>query len=904
MYSQPLRIRSPPNRPSDRKPSSSWFGSRPIASAGSTGGAAAEGGGGRGAGGAGGASPRDSAAAGGNPKSPLSRGGRLSAGSRLPRSKISLSDDECSSFESPPARSPSSPRSPSCGDSRVAAATGAAKLLPHIPPPSHAWTNHRFGFSSIGHTGSGISSSSAKGVIARSRKGGGYGGDSTGNGGVSPGPSSPWRRAGGSASGSGGGGSVAARLQNILLVIILFLCSNFAGHYYPFLWSPAARASLLATRQRLPDIRTGRGGDEWNADGGNADGGNADGGMSLSDEGRRSIMALAAADGLRESGFETRWGDGGVEGREGSGEGVGETDGVGGGVPRRAWQSRFVRDVRVDVGAEPLCSDIVPDEFRQSTDQMQPVTSLLDFLRPNERFLAFLPRHGLGNSLRGFVSAFVYASLAGRRLVRLHAGQHAKVYDLLCQAYACSFDAGSVGVVRSASEGRSGTGTELLRKFAMLRPVYFLERYSSFQTIAASLQSDYPVLATRSGTLFDLFWHRSDRLRSCVFAAFHCSSVWCVHSRAMFSFLTRNGPTPALASTISAVLHRVPHTGSDSSDSKNSSTQAPDNTGSSSSSSSSSSSTADPAAAAASSLESEAVHAGPEIEFDVGFHVRTRTLAVEKVIKQSADTYQEADCEDPDDSPDTSSSSSSSSTTSTSSTSTSSTSSSGGGGGGGGGGGRGNSTYPRPKFLRNCFWECIGGILSTLRSMRVPLTSKEPANSRHPSSSSSSSSSSREGSREGTREFSIFLATDDEENRPEFVSRLAQYGTVYFSSGAIFHTSKAGGSGGTEGLESSSWVTGADSSSNRSSSRRSSSSSSLSVSSTSGDIPGSVARRLPTMAEFFLLSKARTIIEAGSYISTFAYFAGLLGNGTLSSVDMKGGQCRLHHEHVAQGMFG
>ncbi|CAI7780880.1 unnamed protein product, partial [Closterium sp. NIES-53] len=607
-----------------------------------------------------------------------------------------------------------------------------------------------------------------------------------------------------------------------------------------------------------------------------------------------------------------------------------------------------------------------------------PVTSLLDLLRPNERFLAFLPRHGLGNSLRGFVSAFVYASLAGRRLVRLHAGEHARVYDLLCQAYGCSFDAvgqpggvdrggeedgsggdgaggeeedgdvgdegkrsaggalgdgadgrgvgaregvgvreekgarrglmgdvgaeGAVEVVRSASEGRSGTGVELLRKFAMLRPIYFLERYQNVQTIAASLQSDYPVLATRSGTLFDLFWHRSDCLRSCVFAAFHCSSVWCVHSRAMFAFLSRTGPTPALTSTISSVLRRVPHNSSsegrkNSSNGRESSTQDTDSsTGSSSSSSSSSGSTADPAAAgagaaAASSIISEPAHAGPEIEFDVGFHVRTRTLALEKVVRQSGDTYQDADCQDPEDSPAISTSTSSSSTGS----STTSASAS--------------ATSPRPRFLRNCLWECIGGILSTLRSMRDDLpssTTTDPSNSRGGSSSSSSSSSSSE--------FSIFLATDDEEHRAEFVARLAEYGTVFFSSGGIFHTSKAGGSAGSgngsgiggsvgaEGLESSSLGMGVEGNNDSSSSGSRAGVNGTGYS--SATIPERVTQRLPTMAEFFLLSKARTIIEAGSYISTFAYFAGLLGNGTLSSVDMKSGQCRLHHEHVAQGMFG
>jgi len=56
----------------------------------------------------------------------------------------------------------------------------------------------------------------------------------------------------------------------------------------------------------------------------------------------------------------------------------------------------------------------------------EPVTSLDDLDRPNQRVLVFLARHGLGNSLRSFVSAFVFAQLAGRRLVRLHAAEHAK----------------------------------------------------------------------------------------------------------------------------------------------------------------------------------------------------------------------------------------------------------------------------------------------------------------------------------------------------------------------------------------------------------------------------------------------------------------------------------------------
>lgn len=39
--------------------------------------------------------------------------------------------------------------------------------------------------------------------------------------------------------------------------------------------------------------------------------------------------------------------------------------------------------------------------------------------------------------------------------------------------------------------------------------------------------------------------------------------------------------------------------------------------------------------------------------------------------------------------------------------------------------------------------------------------------------------------------------------------------------------------------------------------------------------------RLPTMAEFFLLGKSHVIVELDDYLSTFSYFAALLGNGTV-----------------------
>ena len=55
--------------------------------------------------------------------------------------------------------------------------------------------------------------------------------------------------------------------------------------------------------------------------------------------------------------------------------------------------------------------------------------------------MVFVPRFGLGNSLRGYVSSAILALLSGRRLVRLQGGEHYQIYDTLCEAFECGLDA-------------------------------------------------------------------------------------------------------------------------------------------------------------------------------------------------------------------------------------------------------------------------------------------------------------------------------------------------------------------------------------------------------------------------------------------------------------------------------
>lgn len=146
------------------------------------------------------------------------------------------------------------------------------------------------------------------------------------------------------------------------------------------------------------------------------------------------------------------------------------------------------------------------------------------------------------------------------------------------------------------------------------------------------------------------------------------------------------------------------------------------------------------------------------------------------------------------------------------------------------------------QFLKKCLWGCLENLISEIdKSRRAIWEARAKRAGGH-------STKLRPLPR-----LSILLATDNEALRPRFVEKLSRLGDVYFSKGSIVHLSK----------------------------------------SASTDV-----ERLPTMAEFYLMAKSHTIIEAGSYVSTFAYFAALFGNGTLASIDwFRGGGCGLKLTH-------
>ncbi|GJP45906.1 hypothetical protein CLOM_g5243, partial [Closterium sp. NIES-68] len=151
-----------------------------------------------------------------------------------------------------------------------------------------------------------------------------------------------------------------------------------------------------------------------------------------------------------------------------------------------------------------------------------------------ERWLIWVPRHGLGNALRGFSSALLYALLSGRRFLRWHGGPHGRVLDRLCDALDCALDQLTID--------------------APSLPVPLLE---SHELLLHSLADPSPLLAVCTGSFFDTFWRRDKRVYKCVLDAFGCSSIWCVHSRTLALLLPR-GPSERLEEELDKGLWSIP----------------------------------------------------------------------------------------------------------------------------------------------------------------------------------------------------------------------------------------------------------------------------------------------------------------------------------------------------------
>ncbi|CAI7738100.1 unnamed protein product [Closterium sp. NIES-53] len=563
--------------------------------------------------------------------------------------------------------------------------------------------------------------------------------------------------------------------------------------------------------------------------------------------------------GVREQRVEVSRGE---QGGEGASTGAAGSSGGGGGqqygvqaMQREAWWTAFQRGTAVNSEGVHQCSSLLPSDIQPLNVARVPPTahlSVADLTLPDARWLLVLPRHGVGNTLRGWVSAVPYAVLSGRTLVRAHAAQHSRVLDALCLAFHCAFPALQGPLSLAATAGQGGRGgsegerereaEEVMGAVRALDPMFFLEISDTPHAVAETVPSDYPLLATRAGTFFDAFWERSPPLRACVLAAFHCASLHCVRSKALFSLLGA-GPSPALLLAARSVLHGPAGSGgkevgrAGAGDEGKSGgvgrkggeragaghmagrqTQKGQTTGGAAPGQPTARHLLGVAGEVARKEGARGVGAAVQGEvagegavwFDVAVHVRTRTLAVEKAVKPGSTDTQWQGCTDAGAHP---------------------------------------STSP---FLQDCLWRCVLSTIALLAANST--TSTSTSSSVHADSQSLYLAGAR-----GGRRVAVLVATDNEELRPAFVERLQRMGgvQVFWSAAAVRHTSKAGadgqaGQGGLHGL-----------------------------------------------ADWWLLSRASAVLQV-AHASSFAYFAALFANSTLASISTLNDHCDVHYEHIAE----
>jgi len=123
---------------------------------------------------------------------------------------------------------------------------------------------------------------------------------------------------------------------------------------------------------------------------------------------------------------------------------------------------------KVSVPQQRACRKVYPRHLIKASQG--PIGFVGDLVRKRQRLLLTIPRHGLGNSLRGYVSSFVYAALSGRRLVRFHGAEHAKVFDTLCHSFHCGFE----GI---ESNEFTGGPMAIYKQLELLNPVDINSKY-------------------------------------------------------------------------------------------------------------------------------------------------------------------------------------------------------------------------------------------------------------------------------------------------------------------------------------------------------------------------------------------------------------------------------------------
>ncbi|CAI5460522.1 unnamed protein product [Closterium sp. Yama58-4] len=174
---------------------------------------------------------------------------------------------------------------------------------------------------------------------------------------------------------------------------------------------------------------------------------------------------------------------------------------------------------------EPLPLDLLISWAGVGKETQLPISQALQGDMSRERWLIWAPRFGLGNSLRGYTSAFIFALLSGRRFLRWHGGSHRKVLERLCDAFYCGLD-------------------ELHYKGDMRKHTKLME---GRELVIHGLNYYSPVMAVTS----------DPQINQCVHDAFNCRSLWCIQSQVL-SLLLGKGPKPGVQEVVDRDLRVVP----------------------------------------------------------------------------------------------------------------------------------------------------------------------------------------------------------------------------------------------------------------------------------------------------------------------------------------------------------
>ncbi|CAI5502145.1 unnamed protein product [Closterium sp. Naga37s-1] len=214
-------------------------------------------------------------------------------------------------------------------------------------------------------------------------------------------------------------------------------------------------------------------------------------------------------------------------------------------------------DARYDVKNTPSCQGILPasayvnapiwdsdagvselkllSELQHKVENNESIPQDLEEFMLKERWLIWMPRFGLGNSLRAYTSAFIFALLSGRRLLRWKGGNHKQVLERLCNAFYCGID-------ELHYKGD-------IRKHAKLMNAITLEMHG--------LDYSPNVVAVYTGNFFEKTWRTDPQMNQCVHDTFSCRSIWCIRSKVL-SLLLGKGPKPGVQEVVDRDLRVVP----------------------------------------------------------------------------------------------------------------------------------------------------------------------------------------------------------------------------------------------------------------------------------------------------------------------------------------------------------